>query len=233
MLFFLAQQCVAPIKCCSGQAHRTGGHPSPTAGLCRAVPSSCSMPSGSCPQDTKGGLLPFCQDTLNQKGKDKWHERSQKGLQGLWNAHFSGAGSWSLFSQLPPQPEMESPRVLLQHSSSSRGLAWAWGEHKSPLFQQENRITELHSPSSVIPLAVLEWAGTGLCAKILLFPPWRWEKWIPNGSPSVDPSHISRHTILIPRKQTSCSWGHISKGQWPCQAFHKPNTAAPDAALPW
>lgn len=66
--------------------------------------------------------------------------------------------------------------MLLQQSSPSCGLAWAQGEHRSPLFHQENRITVLHSPSSVILLAVLEWAGTGLCAKVLLFPPWRWEK---------------------------------------------------------
>lgn len=138
-----------------------------------------------------------------------------------------------VFFQCPPQPELESPRVLLQYSLSSHGLAWAQGEHRSPLFQQENRITELHSPSSVIPLPVLEWAGTGLCAKILLFFPWRWEKRIPNGAPSVVPLHISRHTILIPPKQISCSWGRISKGQWPCQAFHKPNPAGPDAVLPW
>lgn len=83
-LFFPAQQYVASIKRCSGQAGGTGAHPSPVAGLCRAVPSSCSMPRGSCPQDPKRGLLPFCQDTLNPKGKEKWQERGQKGLQGLW-----------------------------------------------------------------------------------------------------------------------------------------------------
>lgn len=102
--------------------------------------------------------------------------------------------------------------MLLQHSLSSHGLAWAQGEHRSPLFQQENRITELHSPSSVIPLPVLEWAGTGLCAKILLFFPWRWEKRIPNGAPSVVPLHIPRHTILIPPKQISCSGAASQKG---------------------
>lgn len=83
-LFFPAQQYVASIKCCSSQAGGTEARPSPVAGLCRAVPSSCSMPSGSCPQDPKRGVLPFCQDTLNPKGKEKWQERGQKGLQGPW-----------------------------------------------------------------------------------------------------------------------------------------------------
>lgn len=79
-----AQQWVAPSKCCSGRAGGTGAHPSPGTGLRRAVPSSCSRPRGSCPQDPKGTLLPFCQDSLDPKGKDKWQERGQKALQGLW-----------------------------------------------------------------------------------------------------------------------------------------------------
>lgn len=234
-LFLLAEQYVAPIKCCSRQAGGTGAHPSPVAGLHRAVSFSCSMPRGSSPQDPKEGLLPFCQDILNPKGKDKWQERGQKGLQGLWALSraqgCSFCGGWeleSVFTIPSPARAGESQGAAATHII----LPWAGlgsGRAQIPLVSTAKQ--NHRAPQSF--LCYLAGCARVGCAKILLFHPWRWEKWIPNGSPSVVPLHIPRHTILIAPKQTSNSWGHILKGQWLCQAFHKPNPAAPDAALPW
>lgn len=146
---FLAQQCVVPIKYCSGQAHGTGAHPSPVAGLCRAVPSSCSMPRGSCPQDPKGCLLPFCQDTLNLKGKDKWHERGRKGLQGDYGMLFyQGLAARVCFPNSIPSHSWRVPGCC--SSTHHPPVAWpGLGESTNP--PCFSRKTESQS-STVLPL---------------------------------------------------------------------------------
>lgn len=82
----------------------------------------------------------------------------------------SQGGGLEALSQTPiPKQSWESPRVLLQPSSPSHSLARAQGEHRSPLFQQENRGTESATVLLCYPAGCSKQAGTGLCAKILLF----------------------------------------------------------------
>lgn len=52
-------------------------------GSIRLFPLPAPYPEAPVHRTLKGRLLPFYQDSLNPKGKDKWQERGQKGLQGL------------------------------------------------------------------------------------------------------------------------------------------------------
>lgn len=137
------------------------------------LPAPC--PEALVHRTLKGVCSYSVRTPLTQRGRTSGRRGARRDCRGYRMLFLQGLGARVCFpNSLPSQSWC--PRVLLQHSSPSRGLAWGRGEHKSPLFQQENSITELHSPFSVFLLAVPEWAGRGLCAKILLFPPWRWEE---------------------------------------------------------
>lgn len=96
------------------------------------------------------------QRTCKQRGRRSGRRGARRDCRGWWA--LTGAegcsfpGGWELEAPFPtplPSQSWESPRVLLQHSSASRGLAQAQGEHRSPLFPQENRGTE---STTVLPL---------------------------------------------------------------------------------
>lgn len=95
--------------------------------------------------------------------------------------------------------------MLLQHSSPSHGLAQAQGEHRSPLFRQENRGTE---SATVLPL-LYSWlrrsrrAQGSVQRSCSLFPPGGEP---PNGPSSVAPLDTPRHNLLSPSEQMSHSW---------------------------
>ena len=117
-----------------------------------------------------------------------------------WAEGCSFPRGWELeaaFQTPLPSQSRESPRVLLQHSSPSHGLAQAQGEHRPALFQHENRGT------TVVPLlsSWLCWSSWALGSVQRSCSLFSAKGELPDGHPSVAPLDIPRHNLLRTPKQ--------------------------------
>lgn len=136
-----------------------------------------------------------------------------EGSEGMEGAAGPDWGGGTLRSQgfptaLPSQ-SWETPRVPLPHSPPSPpwpgpGSARA---QISLVSARKQRHRQLHSPSSVIQLAVLEQAGTELCAKILLLS-------FPLEVRSQTDLHASVTLVDTPRHKPLSSPEQMSRPWW-------------------